>query len=144
MYQWIGTVFATLLALGGLCSPSISWGKPPDLPGGIDQQCPEGRERQQGDGFGQRPETPEPPTASSREAGEEQEAPPATQQIRVPTERRRGVNVQPERTRERQRPTSEDVRHREMLRVTQPLETQPQRPMEEFEVVQEEEFEAVQ
>lgn len=58
MIPWIGTVVAALLTLGALCSPSIAWAawaKPADLPANVQQQCPEGRDGQQAEGFRARP-----------------------------------------------------------------------------------------
>jgi hypothetical protein len=77
----------------------------------------------------QKPETP-----FVREISEEQEAPAERQLQREPTERR-GENLEPTSRRSRQtiRPVDDDARHREMLRSTQPLETQPEQLLEDDE-----------
>ncbi|MCI0685420.1 MAG: hypothetical protein L0Y71_25245 [Gemmataceae bacterium] len=65
MIQWIGAAVAALLTLGALCSPTIAWAKPADLPAEVQQQCPDGRDGQHAEGFGPRPTEP-PPSPSGR------------------------------------------------------------------------------
>ncbi len=149
MCQWIGSLFAAALALGALCSPTISWSKPPDLPGDISQQCPEGRDGPQAAGFAERPapletsarpqtqldrpvdpiNSPRPAAQPDRsaDAAEEQDAPPQHQTYRAPTESRR-INLPTQLGRRAMnRNSSDEARRQEMLRSTMPLAPIPQR-----------------
>ena len=155
MCQWIaGLCAAAALAVGMLCSPSFCRAKPPDLPRDIKQRCPEGFDGPQAEGFpapseppsrpspdfpGEREEQPSPLSPLGRGVGgegrspspvagaaEEQDALPERRSYREPTENRRAnLPAMPQR-RHMDRSSNDDARRLEMLRQTEPLDTQPQ------------------
>ncbi len=120
MTPWFGTLAAALLALGALCSPTMCWGKPADLPGEVTQECWD-EEKPEG--------IPTPPRAG--DASEESEAPPASLPNRdFRSTRRNRVDIR-RNLRDTNLVEDEDGRREEMLRSTVPLET---RPPERYEV----------
>jgi hypothetical protein len=148
MFPWLGSLCAAALAVGMLCSPTFCRAKPPDLPRDITQQCPEGRDGPHAAGFPERPAPPETPPRQSplshwgrgvggegyshddhpAGAAEEQDAPPERRWFREPTgNRRANLPATPQR-RDMDRSVSGDARRLEMLRQTEPLDTQPRRP----------------
>jgi len=158
MCQWIaGLCAAAALAVGMLCSPSFCRAKPPDLPRDITQRCPESFDGPHAEGFSAPSEPPprQPPvTPTEREehpsplspwgrgvggegysrdahpagAAEEQDAPPERRWFREPTENRRADLPATPQRRDMDRSSNDDARRLEMLRQTEPLDTQPRRP----------------
>ena len=164
-----GIAALTMLLFGAISPSARCHAKPSDLPGDVTHQCPAARDGQQVEGFSQQPDAVNPlvpppvrtrqqvqrdrggshslmslkvdRTPRSGEDAEEQDAPPTRTMYREPTERRGAIAQPAPRARERERRIDDDLRREEMLRSTEPLETQPQRPLDEDETLQEDDLE---